>query len=641
MPDNDSSYPTKWDGDAGRPPAEWPRIEGYQILGELGHGGMGVVYRARELGLDRVVALKVLHDARQTNADAVRRFLREAEAATRVLHPHIVHIYQAGQAGEVYFLAMEYVDGVDLDRLVAESGPLSVAQSCDYVRQTALGLEHVHERGLIHRDIKPTNLMVTPAPPRKDRALASPTSRGLVKILDLGLARLYRPLRTRVVPSTITYEGAFLGTPDFIAPEQAKDPRKVDHRADLYSLGCTFYFLLTGRVPFLAEVVAEKLYQHWTAEPVPLAELRPDVPPAVVAVVRRLMAKQPEDRFASAAELAAALRQAAKDLLPASGIGETSVPASTVTEPGRSGEHAVPARRPEFLGRFEGHLDWVQGVAFAPDAQRVLTASLDGSLRLWDVVSGRELRRFTRHAGAVTGVAFSPNGRYAVSAGADRTVRIWDVDSGWEVRCLTGHTEPATGVVFLSDNAHVVSAGQDRSLRLWEIDRGQEVRRFVGHRGAVNGLAVSDDGRRLVSAGNDRTLRLWDVETGQELACLGGQSATESGAILTSVAIAPDGRHALTGGSDHAVSLWELEKGRRPQRFTGHADWVTCVAVAPDGRRAISGSGDRTVRLWDLAGGRELCRWMAEASALTFSPDGRRVLLGSRDSTASLWALPE
>src|SRR5437016_1609117 len=128
MPDKDSAIPTKWGGDSVRPPEEWPRVEGYQILGELGQGGMGVVYRAREISLGRVVALKVLHDDRQTSADAVRRFLREAEAATRVLHPHIVHIYQAGQAGEIYFLAMEYVDGVDLERLVAETGPLTVVQ---------------------------------------------------------------------------------------------------------------------------------------------------------------------------------------------------------------------------------------------------------------------------------------------------------------------------------------------------------------------------------------------------------------------------------------------------------------------------------------------------------------------------------
>jgi serine/threonine protein kinase len=642
MPDNDSSIPTRWDASpaAGRgpPPGFRPKIAGYQILDELGRGGMGVVYKAHEVGLGRVVALKVLHNDRQAASETVRRFLREAEASSRVLHPHIVLIYTAGQDGEHHFLAMEYVEGVDLERLVRETGPLSVAQACDYMRQAALGLQHAHERGLIHRDVKPTNLMVTPPPPPGPGG----AGRGLVKILDLGLARLYRPMKVRVVASTLTHEGAFLGTPDFVAPEQAKDPRKIDHRADLYSLGCTFYFLLTGRVPFAADVVSEKLYQHWTAEPAPLDQLRPDVPAAVVAVVRRLMAKRPEDRYASAAELAASLEQiAARENLPATAPPHAEPTPSTRRQTQAAAEPVAPSIRPELLCRYDGHLDWVTGVAFTPDGQRALSSSLDGSLRLWEVVSGRELRRFARHAGAVAAVGLSPNGRYAVSGGADRTVRVWDVDTAWELRSFTGHTEPVTAVAFMPDGHHVVSAGQDRTLRLWEIDGGQETRRFVGHRAAVNALAVTPDGRRLLSAGNDRTLRLWDVPSGQEIALLGGQSATEQGALLTSVVLMPDGRQALSGGSDHALGLWDLEKRRRLQRFTGHGDWITCVALAPDGRRALSASGDRTVRLWDMTTGQELRRWPVEASALAFAPDGRRALVGSRDRSISLWVLPD
>ena len=278
----------------------WPVVPGYEVLGEIGRGGMGVVYKARHLKLNRLTALKVIRKERLAHPDAVRRFRREAQAAARLSHPNIVLVYECDQDGDTHFLAMEYVPGLTLQRLVEQSGPLSVGQACHLMRQAALALQHASEQGLVHRDVKPSNLMVV-APGGK------PPPRPVVKVLDMGVARLH-PSANAVEESmtTLTRDGAVIGTPDYVAPEQLENPHGADMRADLYSLGCTFYFLLSGRVPFPGGTLLQKLdRQRWETPP-SVDQLRPDVPPAAAAVIRKLMAKRPDDRYRTAAALAAA-----------------------------------------------------------------------------------------------------------------------------------------------------------------------------------------------------------------------------------------------------------------------------------------------------------------------------------------------
>jgi formylglycine-generating enzyme required for sulfatase activity len=245
----------------------------------------------------------------------VRRFQREARAAARASHPNVVTVFDIDQAGDKHFLAMEYVEGVTLAQLVKESGPLPVAQACDYVRQAALGLQHAHERGLVHRDIKPANLLVAAVARRREPAVVgagtpeadAPGAPDVIKILDLGLARLTDVSDSGDTVSALTHTGVVMGTLDFIAPEQVENAHAVDIRADLYSLGCTFYFLLTGRAPFGDATQTMKMIRHLRDEPEPVEQLRLEVPPAVTAIVRRLMAKKPADRYQTPAELAAAL----------------------------------------------------------------------------------------------------------------------------------------------------------------------------------------------------------------------------------------------------------------------------------------------------------------------------------------------
>ena len=266
----------------------------YVLLDQLGEGGMGQVYKARHRRMGRVVALKVIARSQLADPESVRRFQREIEAAAQLEHPNVVRAYDADQAGDVHFFVMEYVEGIDLGKLVRQRGPLPIEEGCAYIRQAALGLQHAYERGLVHRDIKPSNLLLS-------------TREGVVKILDLGLARWERSGEGAAEPPTLTRDGAMMGTPDFIAPEQARDAHSADVRSDLYSLGCTFYYLLTAKVPFPADSLAQKIYKQQFGAPVPLVGVRPDIPPSVASVVYRLMAKEPSARYQTPAEVIADL----------------------------------------------------------------------------------------------------------------------------------------------------------------------------------------------------------------------------------------------------------------------------------------------------------------------------------------------
>lgn len=292
-----SSEATRANGAAETIPPELANHDRYEVTRLIGRGGMGVVYRARHRRMDRTVAVKVLHGGLIRKPEAVDRFHREVKAAAKLAHRHIVTAHDADQAGDFHFMVMEFVDGTDLAQLVRQRGPLPVDEACHYVQQVALGLQHANERGMVHRDIKPHNLMVTPD--------------GTVKILDFGLASL-APMSiadedTVESRSDLTIAGSVLGTPDFISPEQSLDARDADIRSDLYSLGATFYFLLSGKPPFPDGNVAEKLAQHASGRPAPLQPVRPDVPVELVNVINKLLDKDPQRRYQSPRELADAL----------------------------------------------------------------------------------------------------------------------------------------------------------------------------------------------------------------------------------------------------------------------------------------------------------------------------------------------
>jgi serine/threonine protein kinase len=272
----------------------------YHILDRLGQGGQSTVYKARHAQEGHVVALKVIRSDVLGNPQGARQFLLEMEAMARLDHPNIVQFWDADQLGETYYCAMEYVAGTDLGKYVRLMGPLSAVVACHCIRQAALGLQHAHELGLIHRDIKPGNLYLVSGGTAEDESGAR------IKILDWGLAGL-RPPRPLAALTVADEPKVMVGTADYLSPEQALNPATVDIRGDVYSLGCTFYYLLTGQPPFPGGSLMQKILRHQQAEPAPLLSLRPDLPVGLPAVVERLMAKRPEDRYQTPAAVVIAL----------------------------------------------------------------------------------------------------------------------------------------------------------------------------------------------------------------------------------------------------------------------------------------------------------------------------------------------
>ena len=271
----------------------------YQLMHKLGDGGMGSVYLARHLYLDRLVAIKILPpdppinttDQHNPASSALERFLLESQAIASLNHKNIVRAHDFAEQGRIHYLAMEYVEGIDLDRMVRQRGPLNEEIVAEYIRQAALGLAHIHASGMVHRDIKPANLLVD--------------GHGVVKLLDLGVVRMINSIDPSL---TLKFKEQLLGTIDFLAPEQGLDSHKVDSRSDLYSLGCTLYFLLAGRPPFPEGTLAQRMLKHQLHEPIHIRKLRPDISSDLAVLCMKLLGKRPSERIQTAEEVASMLQ---------------------------------------------------------------------------------------------------------------------------------------------------------------------------------------------------------------------------------------------------------------------------------------------------------------------------------------------
>jgi serine/threonine protein kinase len=338
-------------------PAELQDHPRYKLGKFLGAGGMGLVYQAEHRLMDRLVALKILRRDLLRHPRVAQRFRQEFKAAAKLAHPNIVAVYDADQAGESHFLVMEFVDGVSLDRLVTRRGPLEPAYACHFIRQAAKGLEHAFGAGMVHRDIKPQNLMLT--------------RKGQIKILDFGLARLASESRADLEDLASatprgkhdsTHLGDIIGTPAYMAPEQASDASQADIRADIYSLGSTLYYLLTGQPPFGVGAPRAKLLAKAKADPVPIVKLRADLPAGLINVIEKMMAKDPANRYQTPAEVVTALAEFAKPAsvsasAPKAKAKAKSAPPPPIGEPpildlASNEPHKFLARCPFCLTRF-------------------------------------------------------------------------------------------------------------------------------------------------------------------------------------------------------------------------------------------------------------------------------------------------
>jgi WD40 repeat protein/tRNA A-37 threonylcarbamoyl transferase component Bud32 len=645
----------------------------YRPLRRLGSGGMGAVWLAEHRIMGRQVAVKVIRPEFVAKAGAAERFHRETQAAARLHHPNIVTAFDAEQAGDTPILAMEYIDGACLADELRQNGPLPIVEACAAVRQAALGLQHAHERGLVHRDVKPQNLMRT--------------TDGVVKVLDFGLV---------VLSDTSPEEGltdgtVIMGTPDYIAPEQAEDARDADARSDIYSLGCTLYHLLTGRVPFVDDSALRKLDSHRKTLAEPVSKLRPEVSAELSAVVAKMMAKKAADRYQTAAEVDEALKPFVENppqgtqtsqrkpprrwaiaaslffvgLIATAGvvffiktdngtieiqtddenvkvIAEHNGKQVTVLDPKSKQTWVMDTG--EWTIRLDGNpeglkLDMPSKFTLRRGEKRVVTIRrvMDRLVvnPTTDVKVG-EVRRFAWGGGQVMSVAFSPDGRWAVSGDEKGTVRFWDLRTGEQVRRLTDHRRQVQALAFSPDGTKVLSGGLDTVLRLSDAATGQEIRCFAGHKVGVLRAHFSPDGQHILSGDWEGGLRLWDVESGIDLLKLQGHTKA-----ITGVAFSRDGKTAASGSSDdNTIRLWDLKTGKEVRRID-NATGVNEMAFSPDGRRLLSSHMDGTLRWWDTDTGKELRRFAVRTNtlqAVALSADGRWAITGGGfDATGGGW----
>jgi hypothetical protein len=616
----------------------WPTIAGYEVLGELGRGGMGVVYRARQVRLGRVVALKVLLAGAHAGEQERARFKAEAEAVARLQHPHIVQIYEVGEEEGRPYLALEHVDGGSLaDRL--RGTPLPAREAAGLVETLARAVHAAHEKGVVHRDLKPANVLLT--------------ADGTPKLTDFGLAK-----RLDVAIGQ-THSGAIVGTPSYMAPEQAGGPpRQVGPAADVHALGAVLYELLTGRPPFAAETPLDTLLRVVGEEPVPPGRLRPGLPRDLETVCLKCLEKDPQRRYATAALLADDLRRfqnhepiRARPLGPwgrglkwarrrpawAALLGVIVLAGLALAAAGLLSNAALRASAERERLRA---LDAETNQRLAEEQERVTRRHLyatriNVAQRLWqegEVAAMLDVLQGLRPVGPgnpdLRGFEFSYLWRLAHRHGAP----------------LPGHEFIVTGVAYSPDGRRLASLDGSGKVRVWDMADRREVfsRAFASSNlsGGGHVVAFSPDGKLLAAAGNPPSprkgpapgmsrpgpgeVRVWDVPGGKEVLTLRGPAGVVSGLVFS-----PDGRRlAVVGEGVQAdfgapapageFKVWEMPGGKELLSRPGRGD----VSFSADGRRLVTLGADGRPRVWDVAAGKEVLALPSTAHGVAFSPRG-------------------
>ena len=665
-----------------------PVIPGYEILGELGRGGMGVVYKARQIQLNRIVALKMILAGEHASDEAGVRFLAEAEAVAKLQHPNIVQIFHIGEhAGQPYF-ALEFVAGGSLaDRL--DGIPRPPRAAAKLVECLARAIGEAHRLGIVHRDLKPANILLTPD--------------GTPKIADFGLAKLLN------VESGLTRTDSVLGSPSYMAPEQAEGKTKqIGPAADLYALGAILYELLTGRPPFRGATVLDTLQQVKTAEPVPPARLVPGLPRDVETIALKCLQKDPGKRYESATALAEDLRrfQAGEPIVArpvgslertwrwcrrnpalasATGLAATALVAVTAisilfaVSKSRSNANLAAAyddlrheqqqtkaalnksqRLAAGLALDTGQMAGERGEAnqallwtarslkLTPADAVELQAVARSNLGCWRPRIN-PLRAILPHTAGdwagVWAVTFTPDGKTLLIGDTNGTVQLWDAATGERIGKRIGEPLPRSDssnlfcVAFSPTGNSFLTGGAESTAQLWDVATGTRVwKRKLG--GWIRKAAFSSDGRLLIGIGGSRGewAQLWSVATGKPLS-----PPLEYGGLVLAVAFSPDGKTFVTesGMPDRGTGVarfWDanLKETRKPLEQPSGA---LGVAFSPDGKKLLTGHFDGKARLWDLSLDQLPLTLTHEALVrdVAFSPDGGTLLTGSYDGTARLW----
>jgi WD40 repeat protein/tRNA A-37 threonylcarbamoyl transferase component Bud32 len=663
-------------GDASTPPLHAPtpapvrlpeQFGRYRIIRQLGRGGMGSVFLAHDTELDRRVALKVPH-IRADDAGAAERFSREARAAATIDHPNVCRIYDVGRIDDTPYLTMAYVDGPTLaDELRA--GPLPPRQAVEIVRDAAMALAAAHRQGVIHRDLKPGNILLQreEGGQRPDQGSAAQHSYPVLLhstvrpiITDFGLAR------RETEEMRLTTVGEVLGTPLYMPPEQMTgDTDHIGPASDVYSLGAVLYEALTGRPPF-AGSRSDVFEQALTRMPTPPSSVHPQVDPRLDAIVLRALAKRPADRFRGMSEFARSLdqwlhdrsRPTAKSARVWFGVGMAAALAAAVLVwsgvkfgwmSGTRGTGTQPSVKPaaegaaprligtQMLGDSDRRL---VSAGFADDGQKVITAAADAAyvhFRKWDAVSGMD-EPFPIERLLNNWAVFSVDGRRLLAGGGGHNSSLRQLETGATVKQFQTGPHALAGAIA-RDGRRLIVGGQtvagDPFVRVYDTRTGDVVGSLGEHKKKVHAVAISDDGAWAYSASEDRHY-LWDVNTNKSK--LDGGSNTIGCALFV-----PKTHWCAVGNANGEITISDVSGPSLQILYfrEGHKDAVTCLAATPDGKLLLSGSADRTLRAWDPVDGQP--KWTislaGSPTSLAVSPDSRRLVL-TIGQTWQVWQLP-
>jgi len=667
------------------------QIGNYRLISKLGRGGFAEVYLGEHIHLGIQAAIKILHTT-LVDFNDVERFRSEARTVAHLAHPHIVQVMEFDVQDGVPFLVTRYAPGGTLRHRYPKGSQVPPATVVTYVKQIASALQYAHDRRLIHRDVKPENMLIGP----NQELLLS----------DFGVAQVAQTSRHSSVQEVA-------GTAAYMAPEQFQG--KARTASDQYALGVVVYEWLTGKQPFSGSF-SEVASQHLFMPPAPLSEQLPDISPAIEQVVLKALAKDPGQRFASVWEFATAFERAyttgSADLpmistpelslpltpenqtyyqatgvspvvprlatevlsepnaptlagqlpvqeearsrrlsrrallvgIPLIGIAGIGIaagvfgwlPSLAPATPSKANTPVTPsaAALGSILYTYRGHTDIVEAAAWSPDSKRIATASRDKTVQVWHATSDGNIFAYTKHTDSVASVAWSPDGKRIASASLDRTVQVWDAANGGNVFDYRGHTNGVTAVTWSPDGQYIASGGDDATVQVWSASNGALSFKFTGHKKRLWWVAWSPDGKRIASASDDST-QVWDAADGGNIFIYKGHTD-----VVDTVAWSPDGQRIASASHDKTVHVWDAANGGHPVIYRGHINQVLALAWSPDGKRIVSAGADATAQIWDAVDGGHLFIYHGDNVELYFvawSPDGKCIVSGGADPNVLVW----
>jgi WD40 repeat protein len=641
------------------PPEVTKSVPGYELLAELGRGGMGVVYKAQQLELGRMVALKMVLAGVHVSKRDLERFRSEAAAVAGLQHINIVQVYEVGEhQGRPYF-SLEYVEGGSLAHKL-KGQPLHIRDTVELMEIMARAVHFAHVRGIVHRDLKPANILLT-----KD---------GYPKITDFGLAKHLH------ASGTHTQTGTVMGTPSYMAPEQALGhSRDVGPAADVYALGAILYEMLSGRPPFRAETPLDTMMQVASEEPVPVGRLQPRLPPDLVTICMKCLQKEPYKRYPSAEEFADDLQRFRQgEPIRARPIGTLERAYKWARRrPGSAGLLALTAAaivacfvavtlkwRHEAETRYRLETAQQETAAALARAETSLYCNrIALAEREWLANNVGRVRQLLRdckpdhrhwewhylnrlchgdlvtlrgHDSPIFGLAFSPDGQYLVSSSADQTVKVWEpladrtlfTQHGAETR------DRGLAVAFSTDGKQVNFAGAQQVVQTWDAKTGQKIQSSQRPGGKVYCAAFGPERRRIAGGTTEGSVILWDLATPKEVVL-----AAHTG-MVHCVAFAGSGKFLASAGHDGTVKIWDVTNGSLFKAIAAHTGAVHTVAFSTDGWRIVTASADGTVKVWETISGKLVATFRGhhhQGTCAVFSPNGKLVASAGKDNVIRIW----